>query len=196
MGATSFENSNECSPVYPIVNEIYGKGFVTADGLFLPNDLFTQLNEEETSTNLNDQAGILTNNNDEEEVNTSNCGPFENEIMNEVNDEIADLNEGTSELLGGESMSPAQNVIQLLNDDGTVLTFSKSILNAEQLPSVTETSTTADECYTDMFETITAYKCKLCSHVCEQQLNMMTHLKTNHIAQVRKVMGLFVNIKT
>lgn len=195
---TATEDANDSnSPIYPIISEVPGKGFITTDGLFLCNDVLMHLNmqsdenldqavedEEPYSNGLDDQDNSLT-------VTPSNvdndCNEFvKEEINGNINNETENIST-VGELLNVPNLSGITNVIQLLSSDGAILTLDKNILsNLSQSPESCLDPTVEDiqKYYENMFDVLTVYKCKFCTFLCENLQNIINHLKDAHIAKV------------
>lgn len=194
------------SPIYPIISEVPGKGFITTDGLFLCNDVLMHLNvqgdgdlnqavedEEPYSNGLDNQDSSLS-------VAPSNvdndCNEFVNEEMNDnINNETENISNSTAgELLNVPNLSGITNVIQLLSSDGAILTVDKNILSnlsESQDSSVEPTAEDIQKYYESMFDVLTVYKCKFCTFLCEGLQNIISHLKEAHISKVK---ALYYNI--
>lgn len=177
--------------------QIPGKGFVTADGLFVPNELLLQLNSQ-NENHLNGRADKIIGQSfhdhlypnevlkcaklskNEACIQSLNSDAVENQISEDVEENLtADKNE----LFNVSNFADIGDVIQLLNSDGAVITLDKSILNSLSV-SPPDLNVDTEKNYQDMFEVLTAYKCKFCAFLCESVPDMINHLKIGHTDEV------------
>lgn len=77
----------------------------------------------------------------------------------------------------------SEEVIQLFNIDGSVITIPKTLLNQSSVSSVSpaESNKNCDN-FESFYEKIVAFKCKKCRFVCEEHLEMIKHLIDSHKA--------------
>lgn len=87
-----------------------------------------------------------------------------------------------------DSVNQGNEVIQLLNSDGTVININKSLLNYNDSktqpvsPKVIEEQIEepADN-NSDIYDIIMAFKCKKCSFICEDRQDITKHWQNQHL---------------
>lgn len=171
---------------------------MTADGLFVPNELLLQLNSQsENHFNGNSDKIIGQSFHDHiypddvlecAKLSKSNecVQPLDSALVTSSTQEsqVKELNGIRNELLNISNLDDIGDVIQLLNSEGAVITLNKSVLNSLSVSAQDLNVANTEMNYQDMFEAVTAYKCKFCSLLCESMPDMVTHLKSEHISKV------------
>lgn len=104
-------------------------------------------------------------------------------IVNNLNDKVTDVNTIRNELL--MNWNDIGDVIQLLSGDGSVIAVDKSVLSNLVLPNSNGAPVNTAIDYENMYETVTAFKCKFCSYLCEgQKQEIVQHLENEHLTKV------------
>lgn len=172
---------------------------MTSDGLFVPNELLLQLNSQ-TENHLNSSSDKIIGQSFHDHIypdevlqcaklsKSNDCVDSLVSSSTQENTE-KELNGIRNELFNVANLGDIGDVIQLLNSEGTVITLDKSVLNSLSVSDSDLNGDNIEASYQDMFEVVTAYKCKFCSFLCESVNDMINHLKIGHINEV------FIHVK-
>lgn len=146
---------------------------MTADGLFVSNELLFQL---KTTSNGNTNGAVI----EEQLVSDANTNEI-TEGNEELEMEISTDVDQSSEGLEWNDL----DVIHLLNN-GSIIAVDRSTLNTVTIsaPDADVNTGESETTYSKLFEEITALKCKLCGFLCEEQQQIFEHLKSVHISRV------------
>lgn len=68
-------------------------------------------------------------------------------------------------------------ILQLLNPDGTLTTVTKSILN---MLRTDDTNNSSNLLYRDFYSTVQAHKCNICKYLTESVTDITAHLNEKH----------------
>lgn len=106
-----------------------------------------------------------------------NMSPTDANINEITNGDYEPSVEVCSEEQNGQEWNEL-DVVHMLNN-GSVITVDRSVFNnlSASVTDVGKIETTYDK----LFETISAYKCKLCRFLCEEQKEIIEHLKSEHV---------------
>lgn len=141
---------------------------MTSDGLFVSNELLLQLELQ----NINSPGETIIE---------------QSSDITDTNYEQSDSNHRSEEI----NWNDFGDVVQMLNN-GSIITVNKSMFNTV---AVAAPDGQVETTYDKLFETVSAVKCKLCSYLCEEQQQMIEHLKSEHIAKVKFEEIIVINFK-
>lgn len=152
--------------------EVPSKGLVTTNGLFLSNDILLQFNLKEDETNGQE---ISEEQQDPNILSTS---------FKQENEEVLP----TVNIQSTENVEPQEKdeeIIQLLNHDGTVISISKLLLTpaVQEIDHQNNVSNDMSQMVHEMYDVIAAQKCLKCNFLCENKIDMIKHILDNHIQQ-------------
>ncbi|XP_018326396.1 zinc finger protein 569 isoform X2 [Agrilus planipennis] len=187
--------SQENNGLYPV--EVAEKGFVATD-LFTPTDLLLQLNlqcESTTSNHLThqnnpreqdinnvqtilysedltlDEDHSQDKKNSNENSNLNIKKPNDVSFKNTTNPNL-DMHE-----LNSNTDQTSNQIIHLLNTDGSVISINKSLLS----PSVFQNKPMyRKETLQEFYELVSAFKCKECGFLCEKDEEIIKHINEVH----------------
>lgn len=85
------------------------------------------------------------------------------------------------------------SIIQLFNSDGSVITIDKALLSSINVPDQNSVVIRRDVIdYEPHYSPVIAYKCKICSELCESEISVKNHLQKKHEDLVNMI-STFVN---
>ncbi|XP_022903654.2 zinc finger protein 260-like [Onthophagus taurus] len=162
---------------YPI--EVPSEGFITSNGLFLPNDVLLQLNLQSEMQESDENAqSINTEGNEMEIIVNSDHQVYEvnfkkkDDYNKKISDSLININD-----LGANK----RETIQLLNPDGSIINIDKDQLTSNGGKFDTNKEVVID--LGEQIETVTAYKCKKCLYLTESIDEISQHLIKRKCAQ-------------